>query len=255
MALRPTRPQDRPQSRSEQLAERKSAQDDVFLREVDDALRQDEMMGAFKRYGRPLGAAVVLGLAAFAGYLWWNNSQQEAVGAQGEQLTVALERVTAGRPDLADKQLEPITKDAGPGTRSAALLARAGIALQQGKTDAAVKLYAQVSADADAPQPMRDLATVREVAARYDALPPQQVIDRLKPLAVPGNPWFGSAGELTAMAWLKLGKPEMAGPLFAAISRDKEVPQSLRSRTQQMAGLLGVDAIDDADKAASGAPQ
>ena len=29
---------------------------------------------------------------------------------------------------------------------------------------------------------------------------PQRVIDRLKPLATPGNPWFGSAGELVAMA-------------------------------------------------------
>lgn len=251
MALRPTRPQ----SRTDQLAERKSAEDDVFLREVDDALRQDEMIGAFKRYGRPIAIAAVLGLAAFGGYLWWDNSRSVAVGAHGEQLTVALERASAGRLDLADKQLGPIAAEAGDGTRAAAKLAQAGIALQQGKTDVAARLYAEVSGDADAPKPMRDLAIIREVAARYDTMPPQQAIDRLKPLAVPGNPWFGSAGEMTAMAWLKLGKAEMAGPLFAAVSRDKEAPQSLRSRARQMAGLLGVDAIDDADKAANGAQQ
>ena len=82
---------------------------------------------------------------------------------------------------------------------------------------------------------------------------PQQVVDRLKPLAVPGNPWFGSAGELVGMAYIKQGRTELAGPLFAAISRDKEAPASLRSRSRQLAGLLGVDAIDDPVKAASGA--
>jgi len=45
----------------------------------------------------------------------------------------------------------------------------------------------------------------------------------------------------------------MAGPLFAAIARDKDTPESLRNRARQMAGLLGVDAIDDAAKAAGGA--
>ena len=36
-----------------------------------------------------------------------------------------------------------------------------------------------------------------------------------------------------------------AGQLFAAIARDKKVPDTLRSRAQQMAGSLGVDAVQD----------
>ena len=74
------------------------------------------------------------------------------------------------------------------------------------------------------------------------------MIDRLKPLATPGNPWFGSAGELVAMAYLKQGKQDLAGPLFAAIAKDEDVPQTLRSRTRQMAGLLGYDAVVDVDE-------
>ena len=65
LALRPKRPE----SRSDQLAARDAAQQDVFLREVDDALRQDEMLGAFKRYGIQIGLVVALGLAIFAGIL------------------------------------------------------------------------------------------------------------------------------------------------------------------------------------------
>jgi hypothetical protein len=68
------------------------------------------------------------------------------------------------------------------------------------------------------------------------------VIARLEPLAKPGNPWFGSAGELTAMAMLKQGRKADAGRLFAAVAADKQVPESIRSRAVQIAGTLGVDA-------------
>ena len=249
MALRPKRPE----SESDQLAKRDAAQQDVFLREVDEALRQEEMTGALRRYGVPLGIGLALALVGLGGWLFWSNLQSDQAGQRGEQLTLALDQVDQGRITAGDQQLIPLTKDSAAGTRSAAQLMRAGIALQQGRKAEAIKLYGAVAADGDAPKPFRDLAAIRAVAAEFDSLPPQQVVDRLKPLAVPGNPWFGSAGELVGMAYLKLGRNELAGPLFAAISRDKDAPASLRSRSRQLAGLLGVDAVDDPSKAASGA--
>lgn len=245
MALRPQPPK----SRSDQLAERQAAQHDVLLREVDDALRQDEMAGFFKRYGLPLGVAIAAGLMGLGGFLWWQHSHQEDAGERGEQFTIALDRAEAGQVAEADKMLATVAADSGIGSASAAKLMRGGIAAQQGKTDAAAKLFAEVAADADAPKPFRDLATIREVALRFDALPPQQVIDRLKPLAVAGNPWFGSAGEMVGMAYMKQGRNDLAGPLFAAIAKDKDVPEALRRRMRQLAGLLGVDAIEDPEKA------
>lgn len=249
MALRPSRSQ----SRDEQLAARNAASQDVFLREVDDALRQDEMLGAFKRYGRPIGLVVALGLAIFAGVLWWNHRQTVQAGERGEQMTLALDSVDQGKIDPAGKQLLALSQDSAPGPKAAAQMMRAGIALQQGQRDEALRLFGAISADTSAPQPYRDLAAIREVAANFDAMPPQQVIDRLKRLAVPGNPWFGSAGELVGMAYLKQNNTALAGPLFAAIARDKDSPESLRNRVRQLAGLLGVDAIDDTAKAASAA--
>ena len=251
MALRP----DSSSSRSGQLAEKQAAQQDVFLREVDDALRQDEMLGLMQRWGKLIGAVVLLGLAGLAGYLYWGHAKTEQAGKRGEELTLALDRVDQGNFAAADKELVPLAKEGAPGTRAAAGLLRGGIALQQGKKDEAVRQFAAVAADGDAPKPFRDLATIRLVAANFDAMQPQQVVDRLRPLAAPGNPWFGAAGELVGAAYLKQNRPELAGPLFAAIAKDKDTPESLRSRARQMAGLLGVDAIDDVDKAAGATPQ
>ena len=71
------------------------------------------------------------------------------------------------------------------------------------------------------------------------------MVDRLKPLAVPGNPWFGSAGEMSGMALLKLGKTDLAGAMFVAVANDKQVPQSLRTRMRQIAGQYGYEAGEE----------
>ncbi|MBS0480600.1 MAG: tetratricopeptide repeat protein [Proteobacteria bacterium] len=225
------------------------------------------MVSAFTRYGKLIGGAIALGLAALGGYLYWDHSQKQAAEERSEKTILALEKLAAG-PGAADgalQDLNALAKDGSAGSKAVAAMIAAGIMQQQGKTDDAAKAFAAVAADTSAPQPYRDLATLREVSMRFDAMPPQQVIDKLKPLAVPGNAWFGGAGELVALAYLKQGKPDLAGPLFAAIAKDKGVPDSLRARVRLIAGQLGADpgdmpttAADDAaaDSAASpAAPQ
>ena len=125
---------------------------------------------------------------------------------------------------------------------------QAAAALEAGDVNKASGLYKQVADDAEAPPALRDLARIRDVAARYDTMKPADVIARLGDLAKPGNPYFGAAGELVAMAHLEAGNRAEAGKLFAAMAKDEELPETLRSRTRQMAGLLGVDAIVDVKK-------
>jgi hypothetical protein len=250
LALRPKSPK----SDSDKKAERDAAQQDVFMREVDEALRQDQMQDVFKRYGLPIVGVVAAALLGLGGYLWWQHDQKQSAEKYGEELVMALDHLEAGNLATADKQLAPIAEDGDGASAISAKLARAGIALQQKRREEAIAIYSEVAADEDAPQPFRDLATIREVAAGFDKMKPQDVVDRLKPLAAPGNPWFGPAGELLGMAYLKQGKDELAGPLFAKIARDEESPDSLRARTRQLAGLLGVDAIDDPEEAAGEAP-
>lgn len=229
-------------------------QGDAFLREVDDALREDQLHTALQRYSKPVGGVILAGLLGFAGWLWWADHGKEASAQRSEQMTIALDKVEAGRLDAGLKELDPLAKQGGDGSQAAARMMQAGILQQQGKADDAAKAFAAVAADSAAPQAYRDLAAIREVAIRFDSMKPEDVIARLKPLAVPGNPWFGSAGEAVAMAYVRQGRNDLAGPLFASIAKDKDVPESLRSRARQMAGLLGVDAIDDVAKAAGTAP-
>ena len=239
-------------SASKSAASDKDPANETFLREVDDALREDQLKGLLRTRGVQIGAVVGAALLGLAGYLWYNEHKQSVMGSEGETFTLALDQLQAGRTQTAQQSMAPLAKDGNPGYRAAVQLLNAGIAQQGNKDAEAAKGFAAIAADSTLPGPYRDLAAVREVAANFDKLSPQVVIDRLKPLAIPGKPWFGSAGELVAQAYLKQGKTEAAGALLASIAKDKTVPESLRGRTRQLAGQLGVDAVDDAAAAARG---
>jgi len=239
---------DSEQTRADQLAARKEREQEVLLREVDEAVRQDQLGNVFKRYGGPIAGALALGIAAFGGWLYWSDHREGQVEQRSEKLIAAFDRLDAGQIKQASGDLTALSEDGNSATAISAKLALAGIALRDNRKTEAVQLYESIASDADAPKPYRDLASIRSVAIGFDQLEPQKVVDRLKPLGPPGIHWFGSAGELVAMAYLKQGKKDLAGPLFAAIAKDEDVPQTLRSRTRQLAGLLGYDAVVDVDK-------
>src|SRR3546814_8109735 len=57
--------------------------------------------------------------------------------------------------------------------------------------------------------------------------------------------WFPSAAELSAIAHYQLGQFDQAGALYGRIAKLPDIPKSLQSRSVQMAGMLGIDAVTD----------
>lgn len=56
---------------------------------------------------------------------------------------------------------------------------------------------------------------------------------------------------MVAIAYLRQNKLPQAGQTFRLIAQTEGVPQTVRARAVQMAGSLGVDAVDAAAPAAS----
>lgn len=213
-----------------------------FIREVDEKLREDEAKAFFDRHGKLIGGIIALILLLSGGYFYWESRQRDQAVQESEAISAALDRVGNGNPKAASDDLAKLEGSSVDTTRAAALLTRAALALQQNDRKAAAELYKRVADDNGLPQAYRDLATVRGVAVDFDTMKPEDVIARLQPLAEPGKPFFGTAGEMTAMAMLAKGDKAGAGQLFAKIAADKQLPETLRIRAVQMAGSLGVDA-------------
>lgn len=216
--------------------------DESFVREVDENLRRDQTEQWLKKNAVLIGGAALLFLAAIAGWLYWQDQQGKAAAGDSENLVAAIDDSLGNRPKAATEKLAPLTESSAEGIATQAKLMQAGMLVEKGDRTGALKIFDAIAADSGLADPYRDLATLRSVALQFDQLAPQDVISRLAPLAKPESAWFGSAGEMTAMALIKQGKKQEAGRMFAAIASNKDVPVTIRSRAVQIAGTLGVDA-------------
>lgn len=215
---------------------------ETFVREVDENLRRDRIRDFFIENKGSLIVALILFLAASGGIIWFQQHRQKLAEQHVEQLAEVYKDIASGKTSNVAQQLDDLSKSGSKAVRASALFTRAAFAIQQSDQKLAIATYKKIADDGSLPQSYRDAALIRQTALEFDQLSPDQIVTRLQPLAKPGGPWFGSAGEMTALALIKQGKTKEAGQLFATIAKDKDAPQSLRDRSIQIAGSLGVDA-------------
>lgn len=218
---------------------------ETFLREVDEELRRERLNQTVARYGWWIVAGAVLVLAAIGGIFWYRSYQADQAQARGESLLNALDALEGGNRNSAMAQIDALAESNSPGYRAAALFARANAQVAANDVNGAVGTLGAIAADENLEEPYRHAALVRQTQLQFDQLPPQQVVQRLSPLARPGQPFFGTAGEMVGVAQLRMNRADLAGPLFARIARDETVPASIRTRAIQLAGSLGVNALPD----------
>ncbi|HSX54383.1 MAG TPA: tetratricopeptide repeat protein [Sphingomonas sp.] len=225
---------------------------EAFLREVDEELRKDQALHVWQNYGRWIIGAVVAGLIAFGGWLYWQSHSDQRRGEEGEKLKAAVKAMNENKAQEAEAPLKELAASSSSGFNATARFAQADALLAKNDLKGGAAILAAIAADTGVPQEFRDLALIRQTAAEYDSLKPDQVVARLGSIAVKDSPWFGSAGEMVAIAQLRMGKRAEAGKLYAEISKTNGVPQAIRTRSLQMAGVLGVDAVpnDGEDKKA-----
>jgi hypothetical protein len=229
------------------LAVTPADQDQAFLREVDENLRADQLAEFGRKYGKLILGAIIAGLVALGAFLWWQHHQENVAGEQGETLQTAFEKLGAGDVKGAEAPLAELSTSKVDGYRVAALMSQAAVLAEKNDLKGAAAKFAQVATDASLAKPYRDLALVKQTMLEFDTIAPELVVARMKPLAVKENAFFGSAGELLALAQLRQGKKAEAGQMFGAIAKDPAVPETIRQRVVQMAGVLGVDAVDQGE--------
>ena len=215
---------------------------ETFVKEVDENLRRDRINDFFKENGSWLIAGLILFLAACGGLIWYQQYRENRTEAQVEQLAQIYKAIAVGNTSKVPQQLDELSTSGSKAVRASALFTRAAFAVQENDNKLAIATYKKVRDDSSLPDAYRNAALVRETALEFDQLDPQQVIAQLAPIAKAGNPWFGSAGEMTALALIKAGKTKQAGELFAMLAKDKSVPESIRNRSIQISGSLGADA-------------
>jgi hypothetical protein len=213
---------------------------DNFMREVDDAVRDDALRNFGSRFGRIIAVVIVAGLLALGGWLFWQSRADAASGARGREFGAVIDQIEQSRPKAAGVAAARFARSDDATYRALALMVQ-GNAATDARTAAA--RFGAVANDTAVAQGLRDVALLRQTLVEFDTLTPAAVVARLRGLVAGNGPAFGSAAELTAIAEMKRGNNAAAGQLFRRIAQAEGVADSLKSRAVQMAGMLGVDAV------------
>jgi predicted negative regulator of RcsB-dependent stress response len=177
---------------------------------IDDLLDEHEQSERVRSWLRQNGAGliggVVLGLAAIAGWQWWQQQQQVAHEAAGQRFQAALKAIETNDLKQAQPAVAALDKDgAAYATLAGLQLAKAQV--DAGQRDAAIATLRAIKSD--------DAALSEVVQSRLARL----LTDAGKPteaLKVLGDkPQAAAALEARADAFTALGKPEDARAAYA----------------------------------------
>ena len=209
---------------------------DIF-REIDEELRRENLLKLWSRYGWHVTIVVVLALVIAGGYVAWRNHEQAERRAQSTRFAGALELTQNGKDADAVKAFGAVAQEGG-GYSILAAFEEADLLARSGDAKGAIAAYDRL-ADSGATDPvLRNAAVLLSAMHSLPDSDPKAEIDRLAPLTAAGNPWRGTALELTAAARLKSGDRSGALELYKSLADDLTAPQGLRARAAEMAAAL-----------------
>ena len=210
---------------------------DIF-NEVDEEVRRERLQKLWARYGSlaiTVAVFVVLGVAGWRGYEWYDAKQAALAGAQFD---AATDLVDAGKGAEAEAAFSKIAAEGTSGYRTLARL-RLAAAVAERDPKAGVTAYDAITSDGSAGKVIQDFAGVRAAMLLVDSAPLPEMTKRLEPLAQAGGAFRHSARELLALAAVKASDTAAAKKWFDMVLGDAETPQSVRSRIDMLMTLNG----------------
>jgi hypothetical protein len=205
---------------------------DIF-NEVDEEVRREKIKQLWDRYSvLIIGAAlvIILGVAGWRGYDWWETRQAAEWGASFEAAAALAE---AGKHAEAAAAFQKI---AAEGTSGYRLLARFRSAAELATTDpaAAVKTYDELAADSSIGRSMQDLATVRAGFLLLDTATLAELTTRLEALTAGDRAFRHTARELLAWAAWRADDKAAIKRWIDLIGSDIETPKDMRQRMEAL---------------------
>lgn len=222
---------------------------DIF-REVDEEIRHERYKRLWDRFGPYLIAVallIVVGTAAYRGWVYWRETEAQA---SGDVFVQAVRLAEEGKFADAEARLGELS-DAPGGYPSLARLRAASLQAQAGDPAAALAGFDAIAADSGENDALRDIARLR---AGYVALDTQDfsgAADRLEPLAGDDNALRFLAREGLALGAWKAGNTDNARRWIAGILDQEGAPSDVATRARTVLDLLNAAEGTPDDKADS----
>ena len=206
-----------------------------FLSEVADEVRRDRMYRLWRRYGPWVIGAIVLVVAAGAGWEWREQAAEDAARARMEEYLAAARDESP--TDSAAALIRFADRSETAGEAGYALLARmlAGARLlEAGDMAGAAAAYRDVAADPETPPAFRGLAELRALMAEAGDTPPAELAEQLRALTGDSQLYRQVAGELRVNALLAAEDDATVVAEVETLLEQPDLSHGMRARLEAM---------------------
>ncbi len=214
---------------------------DNLFREIDEDIRHEKYAELWKKYGAYIITVAVLMVSGVAGYQGWRAYDGNTREAASDKL-IAAQQLIPIDPGTAEQTLLGIADDGPKGYAMLARFQSAAVIGQRGDRDLAAAAYWELS-EQDIDPMYKDLAILlgtQQILAKTTApANPDELMERLEPLAAPDNAWRFSARELQGVIAWQTGDMERARELFTGLAGDPRAPSGLRARANELMAVIG----------------
>lgn len=223
--------------------------DDSIFREVDEAIRQEQLKKLWDKYGLIVIAGAVFIIAAVGGYKAWVYWQGEQAKAAGSRFVGGLTQIQDGQQTQAQEVFKSLAEDGPSGYRTLSQFQLAALHVKEGRTDDAVKLYNELASRSGIGDALQSYAKLQIASLRIDQLSFDEMRAELDSLTATDNPWRHSARELLGLSAYKEKNVKVAERYFNIMLSDQQTPGNMRQRAEMMLALMaqiGGDGAGDA---------
>jgi hypothetical protein len=211
---------------------------DSFLREVNEAVRQDRYKQLWDRYGVYVLGVAALIIVGVAGHRAWSYWQERQAAEAGAKYVTALSMEAGPEAAEAQEMLAALAEKGPHGYRVLARFQLAAAEAKAGEIDKAVASYDALAKDPGVDPILQGNATIQAAALRLDKADYAEMEGRLKGLVDSNSPWRFSARELLGLSAYRLNDMREAERQFSTLIGDQGTPPNLRERADMMLALI-----------------
>ena len=211
---------------------------DSFLREVNEAVRQDRYRQLWDRYGLYILGVAALVVVGVAGHRVWSYWQERQAADAGAKYSAALSMEAGPEAAQAREMLAALAEKGPHGYRVLARFQLAAAEAKAGELDKAVASYDSLAKDPGVDPILQGNATIQAAAIRLDKADYAEMEGRLKGLVDSNSPWRFSARELLGLSAYRLNDMREAEKQFSTLIGDQGTPPNLRERADMMLALI-----------------
>ena len=213
-------------------------EEDAFIREINEDLKNDNMRLIWKKYGVYIVSAVAIILTitvSFETIKAWRMRQFEA-WSNSYAFALALEK--DGNFDESLTVLREIQSSRSGIYADLALIQEVSVLFGQGKSDEALALLEKIISDKKINKKLLDAAVMKLVSYKIDFAPAEELKALLLPLTDEKNSWSLEAKELLALLFVREGDLEQARGIYDEIIETAGTNENLKSRVKDMLAAL-----------------